>query len=150
MWLADGSSLVLRARIVEYGDPFHHTGGSSMANASLLVTWGNPIPGRENQGLELFMSIVQKYTGLQAEGKIASHSAHIATSGNTNDFGGAMIVEGEITQLRDLIDSDWYRDTIIKVRHLVDNINEVHCLTGDAIQGNIERVVKARKELGIT
>jgi len=28
--------------------------------------------------------------------------------------------------------------------------NEVHCLTGDAIQGNIERVVKARKELGIT
>lgn len=121
-----------------------------MANASLLTTWGNPIPGRENQGLELFMSIVQKYTGLQAEGKIASHSAHIATSGNTNDFGGAMIVEGEITQLRDLIDSDWYRDTIIKARHLVDNINEVHCLTGDAIQGNIERVVKARKELGIT
>jgi hypothetical protein len=96
------------------------------------------------------MSIVQKYTGLQAEGKIASHSAHIATGGNTNDFGGAMIVEGEITQLRDLIDSDWYRDMIIKVRHLVDNINEVHCLTGDAIQGNIERVVKARKELGIT
>ena len=121
-----------------------------MANASLLTTWGNPIPGRENQGLELFMSIVQKYTGLQAEGKIASHSAHIATGGNTNDFGGAMIVEGEITQLRDLIDSDWYRDTFIKARHLVDNINEVHCLTGDAIQGNIERVVKARKELGIT
>jgi len=66
------------------------------------------------------------------------------------DFGGAMIVEGEITQLRDLIDSDWYRDMIMKARHLVDNINEVHCVTGDAIQGNIERVVKARKELGIT
>ena len=42
------------------------------------------------------------------------------------------------------------RDTIIKARHLVDNLNEVHCVTGDAIQGNIERVVKARKELGIT
>jgi hypothetical protein len=39
---------------------------------------------------------------------------------------------------------------IIKARHLVDNINEVQCLTGDAIQDNIERVVKARKELGIT
>jgi len=37
-----------------------------MANASLLVTWGNPIPGRENQALEIFMGIVQKYTGLQA------------------------------------------------------------------------------------
>jgi len=66
------------------------------------------------------------------------------------DFGGAMIVEGEITQLRDRIHSDWYRDTIIKARHLVDNLNEVRCVTGDAIQGNIERVVKARKELGIT
>lgn len=66
------------------------------------------------------------------------------------DFGGAMIVEGEITQLRDLIHSDWYSDTIIKARHLVDNLNEVRCVTGDAIQSNIERVVKARKELGIT
>ena len=74
-----------------------------MANASLLVTWGNPIPGRENQALEIFMGIVQKYTGLQAEGKIERHSVHMATSGNTNDFAGAMIVEGEITQLRDLI-----------------------------------------------
>ena len=121
-----------------------------MANASLVVTWGNSVPGRENQGLELFMGIMQKYTGLQAEGQIERYSAHQATSGNTNNFGGAMIIEGEITQLRDLIDSDWYRDMIIKARHLVDNINEVHCLTGDAIQGNIERVVKARKELGIT
>ena len=121
-----------------------------MANASLLVTWGNPIPGRENQALEIFMGIVQKYTGLQAEGKIERHSVHMATSGNTNDFAGAMIVEGEITQLRDLIDSDWYRDTIVTARHLVDNINEVHCTTGDAIQGNIARVVKVRKELVIT
>jgi hypothetical protein len=121
-----------------------------MANASLVITWGNAIPGRENQSLELFMGVVQKYTGLQAEGQIERYSAHMATSGNTNDFGGAMIVEGEITQLRDLIHSDWYRDTIIKARHLVDNLNEVHCVTGDAIQGNIERVVKARKELGIT
>jgi hypothetical protein len=92
----------------------------------------------------------QKYTGLQAEGQIERYSAHLATSGNTNNFGGAMIIEGEITQLRDLIDSDWYRDMIIKARHLVDNINEVQCLTGDAIQDDIERVVKARKELGIT
>ena len=121
-----------------------------MANASLVITWGNSIPGRENQSLELFMGIVQTYTGLQAEGKIAGHSAHMATGGNTNNFAGAMIIEGEITQLRDLIDSDWYRDTIVKARHLVDNINEVHCFTGDAIQGNIERLVKARKELGIT
>jgi len=121
-----------------------------MANASVVITWGNAIPGRENQSLELFMSIMQKYTGLQAEGKIERHSAHLATGGNTNNLAGAMIVEGEIPQLRDLIDSDWYRDTIIKARHLVDNINEVHCVTGDAVQGNIERVVKARKELGIT
>ena len=59
-------------------------------------------------------------------------------------------LDHESTQLRDLIDSDWYRDTIVKARDVVDNINEVHCLTGDAIQGNIERLVKARKELGIT
>ncbi|MGB8224278.1 MAG: hypothetical protein WCF10_16935 [Polyangiales bacterium] len=121
-----------------------------MANASLVITWGNSVPGRESQSLELFMGILQKYTGLQAEGKIQGHSAHLATSGNSNNLAGAMIIEGEITQLRDLIDSDWYRDMIIKARHLVDNINEVHCVTGDAIQGNIERVVKARKELGIT
>ena len=39
---------------------------------------------------------------------------------------------------------------LVTARHLVDNINEVHCTTGDAIQGNIARVVKVRKELGIT
>ena len=98
VWLDHESTNVVRRQICSCASSthsrlsrsvFHHKGGTSMANASLVITWGNSIPGRENQSVELFMGIVQKYTGLQAEGKIAGHSAHMATSGNTNNFASA-------------------------------------------------------------
>ena len=119
------------------------------ANAAVYVSWGNAIPGREAKSLEVFMGAVEYYSRLEKEGKIAALHTYLATNGNTQHFGGFMILEGEVDQLRTLVDSEEYKTILYKARHLVEDVNVVHCVTGAEVAKSIQTVVSVRKQLGI-
>lgn len=121
----------------------------SNANAAIYVSWGNAIPGREAKSLEVFMGAVEYYSRLEKEGKIAGLRTYLATNGNTDHFAGFMLIEGEIAQLRAVIDSEEYKQILYKARHLVHDVDVVHCVTGAEVAKSIQAVVGVRKQLGI-
>jgi hypothetical protein len=118
------------------------------ANAAIYVSWGGAIPGREAKSLEVFMHAVEYYGRLEKEGKIAALRTYVATTGNSK-FSGFMVIEGEVAQLRTLVDSDEYKSILVKARHLVEGVDVVHCVTGGEVLKSIEQLVAARKQLGI-
>lgn len=119
------------------------------ANAAIYVSWGSSVAGREAKSLEVFMHAVEYYGRLEKEGKIAALRTYVSTTGNTQHFAGFMVIEGEVAQLRTLIDSDEFKTILVKARHLVEEVNVVHCATGAQVVKEIEHLVGVRKQLGI-
>jgi hypothetical protein len=120
-----------------------------MANAAIFVKWGQPFPGREQKSLEVFMGGIEYWTRLKAEKKIEDFRIYLATSGNTENYGGHVTLEGELDQLRALMDTDEHQSLLLKARHLVTNVEDVVCSTGGDIPARVQQVQKVRKDLGI-
>jgi hypothetical protein len=71
--------------------------------AALVVTWANPVRGREGPALETFMK-AQSYWEQQIEaGRCQSREVFLASNGH-----GMSIVRGDSEMLRQLIESDEY------------------------------------------
>jgi hypothetical protein len=121
-----------------------------MSNAAICIRWGAPIAGRETKSLEVFNSVLEYNTRLQKEGKITNHHTFLSTTGNQSKFSGLMLIGGDVSQLRAVVDSNEWKTLLAKAQHCVANVEVDHCVTGPEIAKTIERVVTVRKELGIT
>jgi hypothetical protein len=121
-----------------------------MANAALYVSWGQAVRGRETKALECFMRTMEYYAGLQKQGKIAAHRTYITETGHLAHRGGFMIIEGDVAQLRALVDSEEYKSLLFQAYEAVEGIEVNHLATGDEVQKSVGRIVAARKQLGIT
>jgi hypothetical protein len=84
------------------------------------------------------------------EGKIADHRTYLATNGDYERFGGCILIEGEVAQLRTLIDTDEWKLLELRARNVVHDVKVVHCIGGHEIMKAIELSATARKQLGIT
>jgi hypothetical protein len=121
-----------------------------MANAAVFIKWGTAIVGRETKSLEVFGQALDYHQRLKKEGKIAAHHTFVATTGDTSQFGGFIVLEGEIAQLRAAMDTDEWQALDIKARNVVTGVDVIHCIGGNEIPKFIEQVVTARKQIGIT
>ena len=69
-----------------------------MAEAALCTVWGDPIPGREKQALNVYNEAMQYWAGLQQEGKIERFDVTVlAFSGG--DVAGFIVVRGTAEQI---------------------------------------------------
>lgn len=121
-----------------------------MSNAALYYCWGHPVQGRETKALEVFSQVMEYNATLEKQGKIAAHRTYIATTGSMERFAGFMVLEGEVSQLRAVIDSDEWKAFRLKAEHVVSGIDVVHCVTGAEIPKTIAQLVEVRRQLGIT
>jgi hypothetical protein len=121
-----------------------------MANAAIYITWGNAMQGRESKSLEVFGQALEHHARWKKEGKIADHHTYMATNGDYERFGGCIVLEGEVAQLRALVDTDEWRLLELRARSVVHNIQVVHCVSGNEIPKLIELLTTARKQVGIT
>lgn len=121
-----------------------------MSNAAICIRWGAPIVGRETKGLEVFNAVMEYNARLEKEGKITALRTYITSNGNLGSFGGFMVTEGEVAQLRAVVDSNEFQMLLVKAQHCVSNMEVTHCVSGSGIGQSIERLMTARKELGIT
>jgi len=120
-----------------------------MSNYAVTIRWGNPFPGREQKSLEVFMGAVEYFQGLKAQGQLTDHRTYLTTNGELSEFSGFMVIEGDIEKLRKILDTDAFKDLTVKARHLVDRIEQVHCVTGNEVATEVQRVMRVRNELGI-
>lgn len=121
-----------------------------MSNAAIYCSWGHAIPGRETKALEVFSQAVEFNATLEKQGKIAAHRTYIATTGCMDRFSGFMVLEGEVEQLRAVIDSNEWKALRLKAEHVVHGMEIVHCVTGGEVMKTIAQVVEVRRQLGIT
>jgi hypothetical protein len=61
-----------------------------------------------------------------------------------------MVLEGEVAQLRAVVDSDEFRSLLFRAAQVVDGLEVVHMAMGDHIQKTVMDLVAARRNLGIT
>jgi hypothetical protein len=120
-----------------------------MTNAAVYIRWGRQIPGREGKSLEVFSQAVEYYGSLKSKGTLSDFRVYFATNGNLADFGGFMLLEGEVSKLRTVVDGEEYQSLMVKAHLVVDQLDIVHLSTGDEIQKTLGRGIDARKQLGI-
>jgi hypothetical protein len=120
-----------------------------MANAALYIKWGRPISGRETKSLEVFGQAMEYQASLVKQGKLAAQRTYVATTGEMHKFGGFIVLEGDVAQLRAVVDSEEWKMLRLRAEHVVEHIDVVHMLTGDEVQGFIGQVLNVRKQLGI-
>jgi hypothetical protein len=120
-----------------------------MANAAVYITWGNAIEGRETKSLEVFGEALQRHATWKKEGKIEDHKTYVATTGDYERFSGCIVLEGEVAKLRALIDADDWKLLELRARHVVHNLQVVHCISGNEIPKYIELMTTARSQVGI-
>jgi hypothetical protein len=119
------------------------------ANAALYLCWGHAVPGREQKSLEVFSQAMEFNANLEKKGKIAAHRTYIATTGSMERFGGFMVLEGTVEQLREVIDSDEWKNLRLRAEHVVKGIDVVHLVTGAEIPRMVQQIVDVRRQLGI-
>lgn len=119
------------------------------ANAALYLCWGHAVPGREQKSLEVFMQAMEFNASLEKKGQITAHRTYITTTGSMERFGGFMVLEGSVEQLRQVIDSDEWKSLRLRAEHVVRGIDVVHCVTGAEIPKMVQQIVDVRRQLGI-
>jgi hypothetical protein len=120
-----------------------------MAEASLLITWGNNVAGRETMGLGVFQQALG-YAEKQKQGKkLEDYRVGIANTGAIQTTSGYLIYEGTEAQIGAVLDDQEFKTIVLKAFHVVTNINIARCGTGTAIPSRIEQLLAVRAELGI-
>ena len=69
-----------------------------MAEAALCTVWGDPIPGREKQALNVYNEAMQYWAGLQQEEKIERFDVTVLVFSG-GDMAGLLVVRGTAEQI---------------------------------------------------
>jgi hypothetical protein len=115
-------------------------------DAALVVTWTQPIPGREAKSLEVFGEALGWWGKHASEGRCGKPRTFFAGDGS----GGILIVEGRSDALHELVESDEYQKLNSKAAMIVNDFRAtLHYGGTDAeIQRGTTIFAQAGKELG--
>jgi hypothetical protein len=105
-----------------------------MADRVLMITWGRPIPGREERGLEVFNEALGINGRKQQEGKIESFDVAFLNANALLD--GYILVRGSLDQLSLLQEDEEFQRNILDASLVVENLCMTmgYCDTGVARQ----------------
>jgi len=96
--------------------------GSPMAEAALCTVWGDPIPGREKQALNIYNEAMQYWAGLQQEGKIERFDVTVlAFSGG--DVAGLLVVRGAAEQIDSVRRSKEYQRYVARGQLVASHVS---------------------------
>jgi hypothetical protein len=102
-----------------------------MADSVLMITWGAPVRGREERGLEVFNESVGFYGRLQQEGRIESFDIALLEPNGYLD--GYIAVHGSVEQLGALRQDDEFRRNITDAGLIVDDLRLIMGSTNEGI-----------------
>ena len=107
-----------------------------MADSVLMITWGPPVHGREERGLEVFNEAVGLYGRLQQEGRIEGFDIAILEPNGLMD--GFMALRGSAEQMDAVRRDEEFRRTIVAASLIVEDLQLIDGSTGDGIAHELE------------
>ena len=91
-----------------------------MADSVLLISWGRPIPGREERGLEVFNEAVGLYGRKQQDGKIEGFDVALLVPNGKMD--GYIAVRGSTDQIALLQEDEEYQRNMVDASLIVEDL----------------------------
>jgi len=98
-----------------------------MANGAIIITWGNPVRGREMQSLDVFGKSLAYWDEKAKEGKIHGHHEYFAVTGNATQRAGTMVIEGDLDELAKLMVDEENTRLLAQASMIVDNLDTSLC-----------------------
>jgi hypothetical protein len=119
--------------------------GSNMYNA-LMIGWGAPVRGREQQASRVFGEWVEMLGALQSKGTIKSMTP-VFLQPRGGDLRGFFLITGERDKLAQLTGTDEMRKAVARAELIVDNFGVINAITGDEIGKQMQLFVSQANEL---
>lgn len=103
-----------------------------MAEAALCTMFGEPIPGREKQALEVYGESVQYWTRLQQDGQIESFDLTVLapTGGDVNGF---ILARGSANQIDALRRTKEFMQMINRVQLVVSHLRVIDAYVDEGL-----------------
>jgi hypothetical protein len=115
-----------------------------MAEAALCTVFGEPVPGREKQALDVYNETMQYWGRLQQEGKIERFDVTVLTPSG-GDVTGFIVVRGTAEQIDSVRRTKEYQQLLNRVQLVVSHlrVNDAFVDEGLAqIMGQYQEVVE--------
>src|SRR5215216_5481998 len=91
-----------------------------MADRMICITWGAPVPGREERGLEVFNEAVGLYGRKQQEGKIEGFDVALMVPNAKLD--GYIAVRGSTDQIALLQEDEEFQRNMVDASLIVEDL----------------------------
>jgi hypothetical protein len=108
-----------------------------MAESVLFISWGAPIPGREERGLDVFNDALGYYGRLQQEARIERFD--VALIDANPRISGYMVLHGSHAQLDAVRQDGEFRDILAAAALVVRDIDASEGVTDAGIAPEMER-----------
>jgi hypothetical protein len=103
-----------------------------MADRALIISWGQPVRGREQHGLEVFGESVAYYGELREAGRIAGFEVMILEPSRLME--GCMILTGSHAQLDAARQEERFRRLLIDASLIVDDLCVAESYTAEGVE----------------
>lgn len=112
-----------------------------MADRVLLVSWGRPVQGREERGLEVFNEALGYYGRWQQEGRIESFDVALLEPNDGLD--GYIQLHGSAEQINALMLEDDFRRVTVDATLAVDGLRIIEGFTNAGVAREMARYQEA-------
>ena len=116
-----------------------------MADRVLHVSWGSPIPGREERGLEVFNEAIGLYGRLQQDGRIESFD--VALFAANSDLNGYIELHGTHEQLDAAQQDEEFQRMLIDASLVVADLRIAEAVTNQGVAEEMARYQQAISEV---
>lgn len=112
-----------------------------MADRVLHISWGAPIPGREERGLEVFNEAMGFYGRLQQEGRIESFD--VALFAANSDLNGYIELHGTHEQLDAAQQDEEFQRITVDASLVVTDLRIAEAVINEGVAQEIARYQEA-------
>ena len=100
-----------------------------MSEFGMFVGWGEPIAGRERQGITVFGEALEYVAGQQQAGVIEDHQV-VILSPHGNDLQGFILMRGEPDKLNALVNSPEWSRIVSRAAYVAHHVGVVPAFFG--------------------
>ena len=112
-----------------------------MADRVLIISWGQPVRGREQHGLEVFEEAIAFYGEMQSSAAIESFDVLLLDPNGLMD--GCFMLRGSHAQLDALAEDTRFRKLMVDASLIVDDLRVTSGYTAAGIEQTMPLYVEA-------
>lgn len=107
-----------------------------MSDRMLFISWGAPVRGREERGLEVFNDAIGLIGRMQQEGRIESFD--VALLAPNAELNGYVAVRGTAAQIDALRQDEEFVRSTVDAAMIVDNLRHIEGYTNEGVARQME------------